>query len=92
MTNRGFVIGSAADPDAENKKRRGEVERAVRNTLMAAGVPEYLALETAGAVVLTYLTNGTEESLYVIKHLGSPTAVRLVNQLRVKGEGINDQH
>jgi hypothetical protein len=60
------------------------IESTVRDTLVLAGVPELLAIETAGAVVATYLSEGTEESMYVIKHLSNSTAVRKAIQLRAR--------
>lgn len=87
MPKRAYVIGSASDPVEENRRKRAEVESPIRDTLVSSGVPEWTAIEVAGAVVATYLLAGTEEALYVIKHLSNSVAVRTVIQLRAKVEG-----
>jgi len=85
-----YQVGSAKDPDPENRQQRAAVEQAVRDTLMSAGVSEFLAIETAGAVVSSYLATGSEEAVYVIKHLGNAGAVRQAVRLRTKAEAWPD--
>lgn len=74
---KGYVIGSAADPDENRRKERSEIELVLRTHLMDAGVPRDPASETVSALVVNYLETGSSLSLAVIRKLDLPTATRL---------------